>query len=209
MVDASVQVAVALRLGNMRSLHWRRTNVALACPCNLLRVGVHPNAPRSIVTVPIDVMYDDRFVHVDVSYIARVDARNGRVVAERIAVPTAAGVTGTVVAGSVVYSTVVTNVRSPVALIPSVVVLLLLVTPIPGGPEEARLRRGHPRAGHPVVAILALAPIPRDPLIVGLGNCWLLILRHERGSCDTDVHLGVRRHRKNEHGHERAKQIGR
>src|SRR6202158_993556 len=91
--------------------------------------------------------------HVDVAHRAIVD--------ELSSAPFSAPETYARVAEAIINAAIETDVRSPVAAVPHV--HAFVEAPIPGRPEEAGLRSHHPRSWHPVIALVAVSPIPRRP----------------------------------------------
>src|SRR5580658_10403678 len=73
------------------------------------------------------------------------------VVVERTALPVAAGITAADVAKSVVDAAIKADVGTPIAGVPEVGALA--PAPIARRPQEARLRRQHPGARHPVIIL--------------------------------------------------------
>jgi len=134
----------------------------------LLRSG--SSADSAVATVVADVRIvvdDDRFV-IDVGYIGDVNVVHAPVVKEAVALPISAIKTIAGVAKAVIDAAVKSDVRSPVSIVPSVEAIV--PTPVSGSPK---LPDGseHPRARHPVVAIVVIpCPVARRPDVSGSGT---------------------------------------
>jgi hypothetical protein len=102
-----------------------------------------------------------------------VNAVDGAVVVEVVAVPIAAIVAISGVAEAVVYAAIEADMKTPVAAIeaPAVVV----PAPVSGCPKRSVVGRGAPCAGNPVVACRSPIPVTWSPDVVGRGGFWLLI----------------------------------
>lgn len=118
--------------------------------------------------VNVMLAVDDGPVDIDVLDDVGIDARHGRVIAEHIALPVTA-----IISVTVVDTTIVADLRPPVALI--VAILVLRVAPLSGCPEISRLRRLSPTSGDPEIAVLAPSPITGRPDVVGIRKLRLHI----------------------------------
>jgi len=134
----------------------------------LLRSG--SSADSAVATVVADVRIvvdDDRFV-IDVGYIGDVNVVHAPVVKEAVALPISAIKTIAGVAKAVIDATVKSDVRSPVSIVPTVEAIV--PTPVSGSPKLSDGSE-HPRARHPVVAIVVIpCPVARRPDVSGSGT---------------------------------------
>ena len=91
------------------------------------------------------------------------------------ATPIAALVAETDVAKAIIDAAIVADVRTPVATVKTVA--MIVIAPVAGSPERALVRSLHPSAGNPVVAALTPAPITRSPKIAVAGRLGLIVIR--------------------------------
>ena len=71
---------------------------------------------------------------------------------------------------------------------------ILFKAPVRRRPQRAFIGSRHPRAGNPVVAIVAVCPVSRTPHQAGFRTWRLLINRqHRRSEADTDKHTRIGR----------------
>jgi hypothetical protein len=102
------------------------------------------------------------------------DVCDGAVVVEVMTAPVSTEVTNADVAEAVVDASVEANVRTPIAAVKCVTIVV--VTPIGRRPESTVVRRGAPYAGNPVVTFRARCPVARRPEVVWIGSGWLIVL---------------------------------
>jgi hypothetical protein len=107
------------------------------------------------------------------------DVIDTAVVIEIPAVPIAAFIAFTEITETVIDAAVEANVWAPVARVPKI--CAAVPTPVTRGPEQARLRRDHPSAGHPVVAIRSVSPVAGSPNVPIARARWLGVNRQYRG----------------------------
>ena len=133
----------------------------------------------------------DRLVDVGVVNNSRIHVDHGCVVCKAVAAPFTAGKADAHVAKAVVHAAVVANMRSPVAF--EEPVMTAFKAPVGRRPKESRLRSRNPRAGNPVIAIIAVSPIPRRPE-PSFFRARRLFIDHQRRRCKTytDKHSGKR-----------------
>jgi hypothetical protein len=94
------------------------------------------------------------------------------------ATPIAALVAETDVAKAIIDAAIVADVRTPVATVKTVAVMM--VAPIAGGPESALVGSLDPPAGHPVVAALTPCPVAGGPKVAVTGSRGLIIVGQGR-----------------------------
>jgi hypothetical protein len=133
--------------------------------------SVSDAASASVVGDAGVVVDDDRTV-VDVGD-TRVDAVNGAIVVEVIAVPVAAVIADAGVSEAVVDAAVEADVRAPEATVKAPAVAI--PAPVAGGPEGAIVGWSAPGAGDPVVAGGSPVPVAGGPDVVGRGGFRLLV----------------------------------
>jgi len=123
-----------------------------------------------------------------------VNAHHGRVVGEFMAAPHAAGKSDAAVAEAIVHAAVVANMASPVAVMKDK--HAAGPAPVAGRPERSLIGGRNPRAGHPIVPILAVSPIARRPHPARFRARGLLVNREHRWrKSDTDEDSGKRARR--------------
>src|SRR6185312_12567210 len=120
------------------------------------------------------VVDDGNRVDVDVMDHTVVDAVDGAVVVEDVAVPVAALISEAVVAVPIVDAAVVADMAAPIAVVPAVAAAE--EAPVAGCPESAVVGRGNPDAGDPVVAVGAVVPVAGGPYVVGVGGGGLFVV---------------------------------
>ncbi len=157
----------------------QRGEMLLAHGGDLTRVGTDGNASATAVVADAVVVVGDVVVHhgarVGIADVEDTDVGDGTVVHEPVMVPVAALVAFTVVAVAIGNPAVVADVWSPVALVEAEDGAD--EAPPAGRPEGAGIGRRNPDAGHPVVALLGVAPVAGGPEIAGLGAFGLIVLR--------------------------------
>src|SRR6185437_5831333 len=132
-------------------------------------------------TVLSSIVDNHSSVHVGVVDYSGVNPRDSRVVHESVVIPASADVPVAVIAVAIIDATIETDLGSPVTGVPNVVVAIIVPAPITGCPQKPRLRRKHPCARHPVVAIIiTVGPIARSPNVAGLRTKRLLVDRQSR-----------------------------
>src|SRR6266851_8415589 len=186
LVLAGVQHRVASRGLLVLALHRCDGDVSLTDRCLFRRGRLGVNA--AIAAVVADSIHGDVIDHglvVDIGDVYVADIVYGAVVVQTAALPIAAFVAAADVAIAVIDPAVETDVRTPVAYMPDE--RSASPAPIAGGPQELRLRGEHPRARHPVVILVIVAPgpIPRRPNVSIAGNRGLLVDR-QFGRWNTD-----------------------
>jgi hypothetical protein len=141
--------------------------------CDLSRSWPCVNATTTAVIGDPRPVIDDHRAVVNMSDVDDVNAVDGAVVVEVVAVPIAAIVAISGVAEAVVYAAIEADMKTPVAAIeaPAVVV----PAPVSGCPKRSVVGRGAPCAGNPVVACRSPIPVTWSPDVVGRGGFWLLI----------------------------------
>jgi hypothetical protein len=90
------------------------------------------------------------------------------------AAPVAALVANADVPEAVIDTAIVADVLTPVAGVKAIAVVV--IAPVAGGPKSALVRSLHPRAWHPVIAVLTPGPISGRPEITVVGWRWLVVV---------------------------------
>jgi hypothetical protein len=88
--------------------------------------------------------------------------------------PVAALVANADVPKAVINTAIVANVLTPVSAVKTVVVMP--VAPVTGGPQSALVGSLHPRAWHPIIAVLTPGPVSGRPEIAVVGSRWLVVV---------------------------------
>ena len=132
--------------------------------------------------VAIDVgVVNDGLIHV----------RNSGVVTESVSFPSAAPVTIAPVAMAVVYASVITDSRSPIAVVEDV--RAIVPAPPRRGPKQTHGWWSNPRARDPIIIALTPAPVTRSPNVALHRTRRLLYHRQNRWSdVDRYAYLGER-----------------
>ena len=140
------------------------------------------HATRSAVVADVRRVVDNDGLVVDVRDVRGIaDVVHGAVVVHVAVVPVPALVPFTAIPVPVVHAAVVPDVLAPVPAIPYV--HAVVIPPIPGRPQIARLRRRHPRPRHPVVAnVVGVRPEPRRPDVPVFGHRGLLVHRERQAA---------------------------
>ena len=130
------------------------------------------------------VVVDHRLV-VNVVNFCHVHVVHRPVVEEIVSPPIPALVTFSAVPVAVIDPAIETDVRSPVTSVPYV--HSVVPSPVTGCPQEARRRRKHPCAGHPVIIfiVVAVCPVAGRPNIIFAGTNRLYVHR-QRGGRDSN-----------------------
>jgi len=157
---------------------------------------------ESDVAVPFHKASTDTLVVLEGGMdVAAVHMHDRGVVVEVVAAPLSAGKADAAIAEAVVYAAVVAHVRTPVALMEAIPAAF--PTPVGGRPQRAFIRGGHPCAGNPVVALVAIGPVSGRPHHAGLHAGGLLVDGHgRRRYADNDLRAG-KRHCGNENDNQR------
>ena len=146
------------------------------------------------------MVFVDYGLVVNIVNVRVVHVIHGAVVVELSVIPISAFIAETSIAETVVDATVESDVRAPVAAMPSVETTC--EAPITGSPEYADPRRINPDAGNPVIAGVAVGPVAGSPYVTRSGERWLHIHR-QCWRCDANRNedAGVcPRCRQREHG---------
>ena len=129
------------------------------------RQSLASDASRPVVAGAVHRgVVDGAVIHANVGDVHIVDRA---VVVETISAPIPALIAGAEVAESIVNAAVVADMLAPEAVV--VLIHAAEKSPISGRPQEAHLRRPHPGAGHPVVALRRVAPVSGRPQIAIAG----------------------------------------
>ncbi len=94
------------------------------------------------------------------------------------AAPIAALVAVADVAKAVIDTAIVADVLAPITRVKPIGVIP--VAPVAWGPESALVRSLHPRAGHPVIAVLTPGPVSGRPEIAVAGSGRLVVVGQRR-----------------------------
>jgi len=115
---------------------------------------------------------------VDIVNHGDVDVIDGAIVVEVSAAPVAALIADAAIAIAVINAAIVADVRSPVATVKAVAVMV--VAPVAGGPERALVGSLDPSAGNPVVAGGSIGPVAGGPEVVVAGSRGLVVVGQGR-----------------------------
>ena len=143
-------LAILRGLTLVLDLGGHRRSAGTAEGCDLCRPWPYVNAAATAVIGDTRPVIDDHRAVVDMSDVDDVNAVDGAVVVEVVAVPIAAIVAISGVTEAVVYAAIEADMQTPVAAVeaPAVVV----PAPVSGRPKRTVVGRGAPCAGNPVVA---------------------------------------------------------
>jgi hypothetical protein len=145
---------------------------------NLGGTGTHIEAASAAVIGDTAVIGDYDCAVVDVGDVDHVNAVDGAVVVEVVAVPITAIVAVAGVAEAVVDAAIEADMQAPVAAIESPAVVV--PAPISGRPESSVVRRSAPRSWDPVITGRSPAPVTGSPEIVGCRRLRLIVFRQRR-----------------------------
>jgi len=158
--------ALVLKLGR----HGRSSGPTHGC--SLSRLRPYSNSAVAAVVGDASAVVDDDGAVVDMGDVD-VDAVDGPVVVEVVAIPVAAVITDPGVAEAIVDTAVEADMQSPEA--PVEAVAAVVEAPIAGGPERAVIGWSAPGAWYPVVAGGSPVPVAGRPDVVGCRGHGLLI----------------------------------
>jgi hypothetical protein len=155
--------------------HGRNTGATHSC--NLSLLWPDGDAASAAVVGDASVVVDDDGSVVDVGDV-NVDAIDGAVVVEVVAIPVAAVIPDAGVAEAVVDAAIEADVKAPEAAVEAPAVAV--PAPVAGGPEGSVVGRSAPGAGDPVVTGGSPVPVAGGPDVVGGGGDGLVVDR-QRG----------------------------
>src|ERR1700690_4533000 len=136
------------------------------------------NSACATVKARVNVIHDNRTIVCVVNY-GRVHVHHRSVVREVAAFPASALKADAAVSEPVINPAIKSDVRAPVAAVPSVAATS--PAPIPGRPKEPNSGRPHPRARHPEITGVTVRPITRCPKKPLLRANRLFVNRNCRG----------------------------
>ena len=119
-------------------------------------------------TIKADVIVD-RFVvdhctvNVGVVDDRRIHVPDRCVIPKDVAVPSAAVETGSIISVAVVYSSVESDLRTPITAVPKIIAIRK--SPVTRGPKVSRLRNLNPGTRHPEITVISVGPVARTPKI--------------------------------------------
>jgi len=144
------------------------------------RSPVHSTRTVKAGAVDRRIIVDHRLV-VNVVNLRHVHVVHRPVVEEIVSPPIPAIITFSAIPVAVIDPAIETDVRSPITSVPNV--HSIVPPPITGCPQEARRRRKHPCAGHPVIIfiVVAVCPVAGRPNIILAGTNRLYVYRQRRG----------------------------
>jgi hypothetical protein len=125
-----------------------------------------------------EASFDTPVIREGVVDVAVVHMHDHGVVVEVVAAPLSAGKAKAAVAEAVVHAAVVAHVLAPVSFMEAIPATF--PAPVGGRPQRAIIRGGHPGAGNPVVALVAVGPVTGGPHHAGLHAGGLLVDRQRR-----------------------------
>jgi hypothetical protein len=148
--------------------------MALAAGGDLRRSGSDIDATAaSVIADPgvVDVIRDG--LRINVMHV-RADIGYRAIVVEPSAIPIPAIVPAAGIAEAVVDAPVIANVLAPVAGVKPIMAIVEI--PVRRGPKSADIGSHDPRAGHPVITGVGVAPVTRRPHIVISGRGRLTVI---------------------------------
>ena len=165
----------------MLGLHRQTPLVALMRRHLFLPGWTRLDPARSAVVADVSRVIHDHGPVINIPDIGDADVGDRAVVIEISPAPFAPDESHAGVAESVIDSAIKSDVRTPVSRVPAVV--SVAPSPVAGGPKHADWRH-HPRARHPVIAVVIVpGPVARRPVISRAGADGLRINR-QRGRPD-------------------------
>jgi hypothetical protein len=192
-----VRRSISARRLHMLQLNCGRRRVTPAHRFSLHRGrvvadSVRPSAKCHVPGVRNGIATNDRVIHVGVANDGPVHVHYRGVVCEVSAAPLAAYKADAHVSISVINSAVIPDAIAPVAIMENI--MPAAPSPPSRSPKRALVRRRHPLAGNPVVAIIAIGPVSRNPHPAFLRTHRLFVYRQNwRSNGDTDRYTRKRR----------------
>jgi hypothetical protein len=159
----------------------------------LVRSGLVLNASRASAVSHMGVVDDgcvlnDRGVDVGVVDDRGVDVHHRGVISKVVAVPFSAGKAHAHIAKTVIHTTVVAHVRSPIAVMEPVTAAE--PSPVAWRPQRAIVWGRNPGTGNPVIAIVTPTPVTGCPHQAGFWARRLIVNgKHWRSQLDIDEKL--------------------
>src|SRR5215469_5494201 len=151
--------------------------------CRRMRLNANTTIETDVFNVYDRVLRHDDAILVHIGDTYGSEVRHCTVISEFPTPPLAADKADAAVAIAVVNAAVETNMRSPVARVPSV--YSSFITPIARRPQQAGPRRLHPHARDPEVARIAVGPVAWGPDVTRCRQGRLLVNR-QGGRSDVD-----------------------
>ena len=155
-----------------------RRRMPLAHRFGLCQGGPEIDAAAPTVVAHAVVVVHDYSAVVDIMDVDFVDAIDGAVVEEVVAVPVTALIAVAAVSEAVVDAAIEADVRAPVSAMEEIAAAE--ETPVRRRPECADVGRSNPDTGNPVITGGSVAPVAGGPEIIGCGSRRLLVLRQRR-----------------------------
>jgi hypothetical protein len=137
-----------------------------------LRTGINPTITAVVAHSVHGRVVDHRAV-VNVVNVGDIHVVRRTVVVKLSVLPTSTFIALTKVSVAVTDPAVETYMRTPVAIIENISVVV--PTPIARSPEETDFRSHDPCTRYPVVVVLGVSPVPRRPDITIAGDGRLLV----------------------------------
>jgi hypothetical protein len=171
----------------------RRRHGLLIGGGNLLRRRLRCRTAGTAIVAHVGRVVNDDGLVVDVADLHVRDIVYGTVVEESTAAPIAALVADTGVAVAIRDAAVKADFGAPIAFMKRI--NAVVPAPISRRPQQRRLRRQYPRAGHPVIAgIVIPSPIAGRPDVTRRWDRRLVVNRQwRRRDIDTDAVLSISR----------------
>jgi hypothetical protein len=174
----------------------------------LFRAGLIVNAAGAAAEGNAAVSGNEATIHASAvkegQAAVEANMHHGSVVGKVSAAPFTADKADAAIAEAIVHTAIVPDVGSPVATMEDI--KAVIPAPIRRSPQVARLRRGHPGSGNPVVAVVAIGPVARRPHQPRLGARRLIIDRQRRRrNANTNENSGIRRGRQDREKKRRQK----
>ena len=163
--------------------------------------SVRPSVECNVPGVRDGIAANDRLVHVRVADDVSIHAHHRGVVCESTAAPFPADKADAHVAEPVVDSAVIPDAIAPVAIVEPI--MPAVPSPPRGSPKRALVWCRHPLAWHPVVAVIAIGPVSRNPHPALLRTYRLLVYRQNRWSDANGNRYTRKRGCRNEQDHQR------
>jgi hypothetical protein len=136
--------------------------------------------------------------------VAAVHMHDGGVVVEVVTAPFSTGKAKAAVTEAIVHAAVVAHMRAPVSFMK--VIPASFPTPVGGRPQRAFIRGGHPGAGNPIVAFVAVGPVTGGPHHAGLHAGGLLVNgQGRRRNANNDLRASKRRREYEDHNQRQRK----
>ena len=142
------------------------SSINMRFPERCLFLNIRPGIDSmrtTIITDPVDrsIVHNDRIVDIYVMNNCTIYIHHGRVIPERISLPSASTESGPIITITIIYAAIKTDMRSPVTGMETIITTG--ISPISGCPQESGLWWKNPYTRYPEISVIGISPISRYP----------------------------------------------